>query len=283
MTLQKKSGNYLSAILPFLFKKHLPASEHDAAQKMLHHAFADPSLLTHALTHKSYASTNDDRQGLFSNERMEFLGDAVLNCLITEHLYLRFPDKAEGQLSKIKSLIVSRKILGEVAVAIGLGDHVLLGPSEQRPGGEKRISILSNAFEAVIGAIYLDGGPDKARTFLKTHLFHRIDEFLSDERHINYKSAILEKSQRDGLGIPRYSVMETTGPEHAKKFTVQVEIAGIPMGKGYGSNKKTAQQDAAQKALANYDTTNIISRIKGAQNDELVSDRRAADDSGHGA
>jgi ribonuclease-3 len=278
MTLLKQTGNFLKGFVPFLKKKRLPEHELDATQKMLGYRFSDKSLLKLALTHKSYIATGEERNSLLCNERLEFLGDAVLNCLVTDHLYQRFPDKAEGHLSKMKSLIVSRKILGEVAFSIGLGEHMLLGISESRSGGQKRISILSNAFEAVIGAVYLDGGLSPTRSFLANHLFGRIDEFLSDKRHINYKSTILELAQHDGLGIPRYSVLETTGPEHAKKFTVEIEIAGVPLGRGYGTNKKTAQQNAAHKALTSYDKQTILSHSKGASSDELVSDRRTDDD-----
>jgi ribonuclease-3 len=278
MTLLNKTGNYLRLFSALFTKKGLLSRELDGAQKILEYTFSDHSLLRHALTHKSYVATNEDRSGLLSNERLEFLGDAILNCLVTEHLYLRFPEKAEGHLSKMKSLIVSRKILGEVAVGMGLGDHMRVGQSEYRSGGQKQTSILSNAFEAVIGAIYLDGGLNKTRIFLNQHLFKHIDAFLQDKRHINYKSTILELSQRDGFGIPHYSVIEATGPEHAKKFSVEVEIAGIPLGKGFGTNKKTAQQNAANKALANYNKQTILSRIQGEKNNELVSDGRAATD-----
>ncbi|MFP4416347.1 MAG: ribonuclease III [Chitinivibrionales bacterium] len=240
-------------------------------EDILGYRFHDHALLTHALTHKSYIGP-EDKCGLLSNERLEFLGDAVLNCLVTEHLYLLHPDKAEGQLSKMKSLIVSRKILGDVAIELDLGDHMILGVSEIKSGGRKRKSILSNAFEAIVGAIYLDSGLDSARLFLSKSLFCRIDEFLNDERNINYKSRILERSQSDGLGTPHYRVLATSGPEHAKKFTVGIEIAGVPLGEGCGPNKKLAQQDAAQNALTAYDRDMILSRIKGVAKDELVSD-----------
>lgn len=240
-------------------------------QSIIGYSFRSEQLFTHALTHKS-AVDQEDTNGLLSNERLEFLGDAVLNCLVTEHLYLRHPDKSEGQLSKIKSLVVSRKILGEVASDIDLGKYMIFGVSEEKSGGRDRVSTMSNTFEAIIGAIYLDGGLSNVRMFLEKYLFNRIHEFLQDERNINYKSRILELSQRDGFGIPKYSTIEATGPDHAKEFRVQIEIAGIPMGEGSGSNKKNAQQLAAQQAVECYDKEKISSRCKGELSDELVSD-----------
>jgi ribonuclease-3 len=227
-------------------------------------------LLNQSLTHKS-AVVQEDTAGLFSNERLEFLGDAVLNCLVTEYLYLHHPGKSEGQLSKIKSLVVSRKILGEVAQQIDLGKYLIFGISEEKSGGRARVSTMSNAFEAVLGAVYLDGGLNEVKKLLQRLLFKRIPEFLKDKRHVNYKSKILELSQRDGFGIPRYTTIEACGPDHAKEFTVKIEIGGVALGKGSGTNKKIAQQHAAHEAINNYDKTTIESHCKGASRDELVS------------
>ncbi|MBN1574902.1 MAG: ribonuclease III [Chitinispirillaceae bacterium] len=239
-------------------------------QKIIVYRFRSIDLLNQALTHKS-AIVPEDTKGLLSNERLEFLGDAVLNCLVTEYLYRRHPEKSEGQLSKIKSLVVSRKILGEVAQRIELGRYLIFGISEEKSGGRNRLSTMSNAFEALVGAVYLDGGLQEVKNLLKRFLFERIPEFLQDERHINYKSKILELSQHDGFGIPRYVTLEASGPDHAKEFTVQIEIAGVVLGKGCGSNKKIAQQHAAQQAVEHYSRELIESRCKGVAYDELVS------------
>jgi ribonuclease-3 len=239
-------------------------------QKVIGYRFRSIDVLNQALTHKS-SIVPEDTKGLLSNERLEFLGDAVLNFLVTEHLYHRHPDKSEGQLSKIKSLVVSRKILGEVAQRIDLGRYLIFGISEEKSGGRNRLSTMSNAFEAVLGAVYLDGGIQDVKNLLQNFLFKRIPEFLQDERHINYKSRILELSQSDGFGIPRYITIEASGPDHAKEFTVQIEVAGVVLGKGVGSNKKIAQQHAAQQAIEYYSKELIISRCKGASRHELVS------------
>jgi ribonuclease III len=242
----------------------------DQLQKSIRYRFRNQCLLQQALTHKSCVSP-DDRQGLLSNERMEFLGDAVLNCLVTEHPYNNYPDKAEGQLSKIKSLVVSRKILGEIALSIQLGKYLLFGNSEIKSGGTQRLSILSNAFEALLGAIYLDKGLKPSRNFLKKFLFCNIETFMCDSDNINYKSKILELSQRDGFGFPSYSVIEASGPDHAKEFRMKIQIAGVVLGEGCGPNKKIAQQNAAREAIEVYDKEMILSHHKGDNKNELVS------------
>ncbi|NLE00460.1 MAG: ribonuclease III [Fibrobacter sp.] len=270
MNLLKPASKTVRSLFGFFYKKKTDGTL-DNLQAAIGYRFKSIGLLKQALTHKS-AVTAEDSKGLMSNERLEFLGDSVLNCLVTEHLYLNNPDKSEGQLSKIKSLIVSRKILGEIAVSVDLGPYMIFGISEIKSGGKNRQSTLSNAFEAVIGAVYLDGGLDAARVILEKYLYGRISEFLKDERNVNYKSKILELAQKDGFGIPKYITVESTGPDHAKQFKVRIEVAGIAMGEGCGSNKKIAQQNAAQIATLNYSKEEITSRLKGEKNDELVSD-----------
>jgi ribonuclease-3 len=234
----------------------------DEFESKIGYHFKKRELLIQSLTHKSGVSL-DDRKGLFSNERLEFLGDSVLNCLVTEHLYFRYPDQAEGQLSKIKSLLVSRKIIGDVAKPLGLGTHLFMGNSEKKSGGAKRTSIISNAFEAILGAIYLDGGLEPARKVLERFLYERIDNFLEDERNVNYKSQILEAAQHDGFGIPSYIMVSEEGPDHEKRFIIAIEIAGVRLGEGSGTNKKIAEQNAAFNASRNYSREFIVSHKKG--------------------
>jgi ribonuclease III len=241
----------------------------DKFQDIIGYRFCSQELIRQALTHKS-AIPADDGLGLLSNERLEFLGDAVLNCIVTEHLYHSYPERPEGQLSKIKSLVVSRKILGEIAAAFDVGTYITFGVSEERTGGRSRHSILSNAFEAILGAIFLDGGYKPSKEFLDRFLLGRIEEFVEDERNVNYKSIILEMAQRDGFGMPRYITVSASGPDHAKEFKVRIEVAGKCLGEGSGTNKKIAQQNAAQNALANYDKTEIASHNKGESKNELV-------------
>jgi ribonuclease III len=253
-------------------KKEKPSDESlERLQDILGYRFRSLDILRLALTHKSSIAP-DDTKGLLSNERLEFLGDSVLNVLVTEHLYCSHPDKTEGQLSKVKSLIVSRKILGEIAISFDLGKYLIFGISEEKSGGRNRHSILSNAFEAVLGAIYIDGGLTASKEMLEHFLFGRINEFVTDERNVNYKSKILEISQRDGFGIPRYVTISAIGPDHAKEFRIRIDIAGVPLGEGTGSNKKVAQQNAAQIATMNYNKDEILACIKGENANELVSE-----------
>lgn len=239
-------------------------------EKILEYRFCNPQLLTQALTHKSFIASDEKRE-IESNERMEFLGDAVLNCLVSHYLFETYQDRMEGQLSKIKSLVVSRKIVGELALSIGLERFVLLGPSERKSGEVRRSSILSNTFEAVIGAVYLDGGLKPCRHILEKVLFCRIEEFFADSNNVNYKSELLEYSQRDGFGIPHYTVIATAGPEHNKTFKVRVDIAGVVLGEGSGPNKKDAEQIAAQNAKSQYTKEKILKHKQGEKSNELVS------------
>lgn len=240
-------------------------------ERVLEHQFGDPALLRQALTHMS-AVPQGERSWLQSNERLEFLGDAVLNCLITDFLYHSHPDRSEGQLSKVKSLVVSRTVLADCAQAMDLGAFLILGSSERKSGGRSRRSLLANAFEAVLGAVYLDGGLEPSRRLLERHLFRRIDEFTGSVEYANYKSVILEMAQQDGFGIPRYVLVESSGPDHAMKFRMRVEVAGVALGEGEGASKKAAEQQAALQATSSYDRERILSHIKGVKQDELVSD-----------
>lgn len=226
-------------------------------QRVIGYRFRDAARLKQALTHKSFAG-QEDAGGLLSNERLEFLGDSFVNCLVTEYLFSAYPDNSEGYLSKIKSLVVSRKILGEVALGLKFGEYMIMSAAEERSGGRDRCSTVSNAFEAVCGAMYLDGGLAEVKAFLSRCLFGRIDAFWGDESNINYKSKILEMSQRDGFGIPCYVTTEAEGPDHAKRFTVKIYIGGAELGEGIGPSKKAAQQAAAQTAGANYDKEKIV-------------------------
>jgi len=234
----------------------------DGLQKRIQYQFKNRELLKLSLTHRSCINA-EHKKNSDSNERLEFLGDAILNCLVTENIYIRYPEYTEGQLSKIKSLLVSRKIMAEIARAVELGSYLTMGQSEKKSGGQKRFSIISNAFEALLGAVYLDGGIESARRLLDFLLFNRIEHVIHDEQNVNFKSKILELAQGDGFGIPGYVMLSEEGPDHAKKFRIAVEIAGVRLGEGQGSNKKEAQQNAAFNALPRYNKEYIISQNKG--------------------
>lgn len=180
---------------------------------------------------------------------MEFLGDAVLNMVVADHLYRKFEGEREGALTKMKSTMVSKRVLARMAREIGLGKYIMLGESEEASGGRERTSILGDAYEALVGAIYLDGGMRPVRKFLSRYLLHDMDGLLSDEELKNYKSALLELTQREGWGHPVYELRGEEGPDHRKLFTVEVKVKGQVYGVGQGRSKKRAEQMAAREAL----------------------------------
>ena len=223
-----------------------PASRNSLPSK-LPYRFHDGSLLERALTHRS--SLSKSRHTIGSNERLEFLGDAVLGFLITEELYRRFPNASEGHLTRVKSHVVSHERLAEAAGKLGLGGHLILGVGEDQSGGRNRHSILADAFEALLGAIYLDGGMEAARRFVADALFKRIGKSVDYRQQENYKSWLLEHVQSEGNRAPSYRVAGESGPDHAKEFTVEVVVRSQVLGTGRGNSKKKAEQAAARSAL----------------------------------
>jgi ribonuclease-3 len=217
-------------------------------QSRLQYGFHNPDLLEQALKHRSYVYAVEEGS-MASNERLEFLGDAVLDLIITEYLFRRFHSKREGELTQIKSLLVSKVVLAEKGRDIGLGDFLFLSKEEIQSGGRKRTSIIGDAFEALLGAIYLDGGLGPARGFIERVLLAEVDDIISDGNYLNFKSVLLEHTQSEGQGHPRYLVSAEEGPDHRKIFSVEVLINGDRLGEGQGRSKKEAQQMAAKAAL----------------------------------
>jgi len=217
-------------------------------QHVLGMRFSEPALLRKALTHRSYLQGNGDNVEL-SNERLEFLGDSVLELIVNEHLYRRYTGKREGDLTKMKSLLVSKGVLARRARAMNLGKFVLLSEAEQEAGGRRRASILADTWEAVLGAIYLDRGLDEARRFVETNLLSRAEAILADRAHTNFKNILQELVQAEYKTHPRYRTSSEEGPDHEKVFTVEVIVHGKSLGDGKGSNKKQAEQEAARAAL----------------------------------
>ena len=207
----------------------------------------ESELLTLSLTHRSYAYENG---GLPPNERLEFLGDAVLGLVVTDHLYNTHPDLAEGQLAKLRASVVNMHALARVARGLGeggLGTHLLLGKGEELTGGRDKASILADGLEAVIGAVYLQHGIDTARQLVH-HLF---DGLLAEAplrgAGLDWKTSLQELTASAGLGVPEYKV-EDTGPDHRKEFSATVLVGGRELGYGSGTTKKEAEQKAAETA-----------------------------------
>jgi len=210
--------------------------------ELLGRTFSDPALLRQALTHaSSTAEAGTD------NERLEFLGDAVLGLVICEHLYRSAPEADEGELTEVKSAVVSRAALAREARRLGLQEHLILGGGI----GRKALpaSVLANAIEAIVGAIHLDGGLEAARRFVLDHLGNLVEACRARARAHNHKSELQEIAQKRYRSGPEYRLVESHGPEHAKRFIVAVAIAGTELGSGSGASKKEAEQEAARAAL----------------------------------
>jgi len=233
----------------------------------LGYEFANPDLLVCALTHRSLANerllegNEEDPSAAVDNERLEFLGDAVLGLVVAEMMYLLYPEWREGELTRVRAQLVSRKHMAEVAARLDLGRHLRLGKGEDRSGLRRKSTVLSNTMEAVVGALFLDGGLDPVRAFVRRHAMGETVEQLARELRSgaalgNYKSALQEHLQGARAGSPVYRVKSESGPDHRKRFLVEVRLRpaegepGRPLARGMGSTKKHAEQDAARRALA---------------------------------
>ena len=209
--------------------------------------FQDYRLLSRALTHRSFL--NENPEALEDNERLEFLGDAVLDFLVGAWLYNHFPEMAEGELTRMRSALVRTEQLAEFAREINLGAAMRLGRGEQDGGGRDRMALLCGTFEALIGAIYLNAGIDAVHTFIEPYLRNAADQIVTTHRDRDPKSLFQEWIQAQGLGPPIYRILSTSGPEHEKYFEVAVIVNGETYGVGHGSSKQAAAKVAAQSAL----------------------------------
>jgi len=225
-----------------------PASINAEFSKIIGYAFSNTSLLVQALKHRSYLPEVNELR-VQSNERLELLGDAVLGLVVVESLFRRFPEKEEGEITMMKSLLVSRKVLARSCRELDIGRFILVSESEAFSGGRTRPSILADTFEAIIGAIYVDGGLPAASKFIEDHLLLQMESTLNDEGHRNFKSLLLEYAQSRNLGAPAYFIYSEEGPDHDKWFTIEVKIQNQIMGIGQGNSKKYAEQHAAKNAL----------------------------------
>lgn len=217
-------------------------------------SFRDEGLIAMALIHPSYAQ---EKNTLQNNQRLEFLGDAVLDFIVGEFLYRTYPDKAEGDLTQIRARVVCEKALVDIAVSIDLGQYILLGRGEEMSGGRQRKSILADTVEAIIGAIYLDQGIDHARRFILKHL-EEIIRATADGEYQDYKSRLQEIVQARSRENVHYQITEETGPAHAKVFVAGVFYNDELLASGQGKSKKEAEQSAAEKVLQ---TPSILNQL----------------------
>lgn len=214
----------------------------DKLTKCLGYEFKNTNLITQALTHKSYKKP-------YSNERLEFLGDAVLNLIVGEYLYHKFPSSSEGELSKLRATLVNEKAFTKLANKIELGKHIFISGAEERNSGRQKPSILSDAFEAIMGAIYLESGIDKVKSIMLRLLDECYEEITIDTLFYDYKTALQELTQANFAVTPEYKLEASYGPDHKKEFVVSIWVDNKNLGSGKGKSKKIAQQEAAKIAL----------------------------------
>ena len=210
--------------------------------------FKDKDLIKKAFTHRSYLNENRSLK-LEHNERLEFLGDAVLELVVTDFLYKKFPQKNEGELTALRSALVKAETLAEAAEKVGMNAYLLLSKGESRDVGRARLYILANTFESVTGAIYLDQGYDVVEKFIADQLFAQIDEIIENKKFIDAKSRFQEMAQEKAGFTPSYKLVKEVGPDHNKIFTVSVTIGEEEITEGEGKSKQEAEQMAAEKAL----------------------------------
>lgn len=219
----------------------------EALEEKLGYRFTNRAFLENALTHSSYANENKAK-GLQSNERLEFLGDSILGMVVADHLYRNHPDLPEGELTRTRAALVCEESLVEVAAELNLGEYLRLGKGEESGGGRKRPSIQADAVEAVLAAVYLDGGIGSARKIIQRYILCREIEGLNSSR--DYKTALQELVQRESGQVLKYRLTGEEGPDHDKRFFVEVDLNGTPVGSGKGHSKKEAEQMAAKAAIA---------------------------------
>jgi ribonuclease-3 len=226
----------------------IPRERWKDLERSLGYRIRDHEVFTQALQHRSFHQHS--HHPARSNERLEFLGDSILNLIVGEFLFRRYPGAEEGDLTKLRSRLVNRKALAAYARKLRLSEFILMSPSAAQSGGKGRETITADTFEAIVAAVYLDRGFNSAKRFVEGQVLHALEngaEIIQDE---NYKSKLLEFAQSRGRGIPRYLIVKEEGPDHDRTFTVEVVIGGVRQGSGTGKNKKEAEQVAAKRAFA---------------------------------
>lgn len=220
-------------------------------EEAIGYRFQNILLLQNALTHSSYANEYW-HNSLKSNERLEFLGDSILGMVVAEDLYRNYPERTEGELTKMRADMVCEQALAQVAHRLNLGKHLLLGNGEEQTGGRNRVSILADAVESVIAATFLDGGMPAARAFVETFILCNVP--ATKLRNVDFKTALQELVQQKKDQVLSYQLVGESGPDHDKRFEVEVSLNGRVIGNGSGSSKKRAEQNAAEAALKTLKT-----------------------------
>jgi len=217
-------------------------------EKKLDYKFKNRALLKEALIHPSFQK-RDLKNKTANNQRLEFLGDSVLDLIVTERLYCKLTSFSEGKLTKIKSVMVSKDTLAKWANHLSLGKYIILGKGEDSTGGRKKLSILADCFESLLGAIYLDSGLQKAKKFISPLIKEKIELIIKGKHEEDFKTLLQEISQKKMKCLPEYCLIKEKGPDHKKIFCIEVKLKKVTYGTGDGENKKEAEQEAAKNAL----------------------------------
>lgn len=212
----------------------------------IENAFKDKALLKKALTHRSWVNENKGKRG--TNERLEFLGDAILEFVVSKKIFTQYPKKEEGYLTALRSNLVNTTNLSRVALKLDVGNSLFLSRGEEEGGGRENISLLADTIEAIIGALFIDGGLERAEKFIETNILNNLEEVANSPLKDD-KSLLQEVVQSKGFPTPKYKVVEEKGPDHSKSFTVEVMVGKKPYAKGAGKSKSIAEQKAAKNAL----------------------------------
>lgn len=231
-------------------KKSSPRKIEDL-EKMIEYQFKDENWIIEALTHSSF-SNESRKHNLTNNERLEFLGDAILDLIISDYIFKKYPNMPEGELTKLRASIVCEPSLADAALNMNLGDFIYLGKGEELSGGRERTSILADTFEALLGAIYLDGKMDSAISFVQRNLIPSIEVIKNNNMYMDYKTLLQEQIQKTSSSPIEYYTINETGPDHNKEFSVEVRHDGVILGQGKGKSKKEAEQNAAFNALHSF-------------------------------
>lgn len=223
-------------------------TDFSSLEKKLNINFKDKNLLTQAFVHRSYLNENGNLK-IGHNERLEFLGDAVLELIVTDHLYKEFPQSPEGELTAYRSSLVNTQLIGAAALDLGMNEYLLLSKGESKDVGKARLHILANTFESFIGALFLDQGYDMCQKFIAQFLFPKLDEIVHKKLWRDAKSLVQEKAQEIYHVTPSYKVLHESGPDHDKKFTVGIYFGNDLIAQGKGKSKQEAEQTAARVAV----------------------------------
>lgn len=244
--------------------KKKPSKTYEAIEKVIGYTFKRKQTLTNALTHRSY-SNELRKQGKvqYNNERIEFLGDAVLELVVSDYLYRTYPDHQEGVMTLARAAVVKTTSLAEEVVKLGLGEFLIMGHGEEKTGGRNKEYLLANLYESLVGAIYFDGGMKKASAFIEMTLFEKIQKAVEQKDYTDSKTRLQEITQQDYKITPTYTIIQESGPAHERIYVAAVHIGDKKLSEGSGSSKQKAEESAAEKALGLLDN---LKRESHAQN-----------------